>query len=439
MKGLLCASVLTVFVVGCGGARDDIPEVNVSGNQNLEEISAASFADQDWPWWRGPSHNGIAADGPAPPVKWSATENVVWKTDVPGRGHSSPTVVGQRVMLTTADESKKVQSVIAFDRESGDQLWKTDVNEGGFPNRIHNKNTHASGSVTSDGERLFASFFNHDAIKVTALDLDGNKLWEKEAGPFKPRQFEYGYAPSPFVYKSLVIVAADYDGGGYLAALHRKTGDIVWRKPRPAVISYSSPVVAKVGGRDQLLISGCEIVAGYDPATGEQLWSCDATTRSTCGTMVWDGDLVFASGGYPKAETVAVRADGSGEILWRNNTKCYEQSMLAHDGHVYAVDDRGIATCWQAESGEEKWRGRLRGPVSASPVLAGGNLYLSNEAGTTFVFKANPDAFELVAENRLGDDAFATPTICGGQIFLRVASQMGGRRQEMLYCIGSGK
>jgi outer membrane protein assembly factor BamB len=151
--------------------------------------------------------------------------------------------------------------------------------------------------------------------------------------------------------------------------------------------------------------------------------------------MVWDGDLAYASGGYPERETLAVRTDGSGEIVWRNREKCYEQSILAHDGYVYAMNDSGIALCWNARTGEEMWKTRLGGPISASPILAAGHVYCSNEKGTTFVFRADPQRFELVAENQLGEEAFATPTICDNCIFLRVASGTGETRQEMLYCL----
>lgn len=153
--------------------------------------------------------------------------------------------------------------------------------------------------------------------------------------------------------------------------------------------------------------------------------------------MVWDGDLVFASGGYPKAETVCLKA-GSGQLVWRNDQKCYEQSMLAFDGYLYAVTDRGIAYCWRANDGTEMWTSRLAGgPVSASPILANGNIYLANEAGTVYVFKAQPTRFELVSRNQLGDEAFASPTICDSRIYMRTASSAGGKRQETLYCIGT--
>lgn len=393
-------------------------------------------ARTDWPWWRGPVSNGVVVDGPSLPVRFGPAENVVWRAPVPGRGHSSPIVVGDRVFLTTADEAQQTQSVLAFGRADGASLWTTVVSRGGFANRIHAKNTHASPTVASDGRRLFVTFFHHDTVQATALDLEGNIVWQQTAGPFRPRRYEYGYAPSPILYRGTVIVAAEYDGPSYITALDCASGDSVWRTPRRENISYSTPVVAHVAGRDQLLLSGADRVSSYDPANGRELWSVPGTTAATCGTIVWDKDLVFASGGFPGSETVAVRGDGSGEVVWRNSQKCYEQSMLAHHGHVYALTDAGVLYCWRSADGREMWRQRLAGPVSASGVLAGGHVYWSNERGTFYVFRPNPDRFELAGENQLGDESFASPAVSGDQLFLRVASSEGGRRQEMLYCIG---
>ncbi|MGE3410384.1 MAG: PQQ-binding-like beta-propeller repeat protein [Pirellulales bacterium] len=395
-------------------------------------------AKTDWPWWRGPTRNGIASEQPVP-TKLSATDNVVWKAAVPGRGHSSPTVVGQKVFLTTADESQQVHYVLAFDRGSGEALWQTEINRGGFPDKNHPKNTEATPTVASDGEKLFATFFHHEKIEAVALDFEGKILWRQVAGPFNPQAFEYGYAPSPLIYRKNLIVSGEYDGKSFLTALDRKSGKLAWRTPRPEKITFSSPIVANVGGKDHLFLSGSEKVAAYNPNTGKPLWAADGTTAATCGSMVWDGDIVFASGGYPKAETIAVKADRTGKVLWRNNQKCYEQSMLAHDGYLYALTDNGVIYCWRGADGSEMWKERLEGPVSASPVLAGGHIYWANEAGKLYVFRPNPDKFDLVEENQLGTDAFASPAICGGQIFLRVGDSSSGSRKETLYCFGSKK
>lgn len=424
---LLTALLVAVSLVGVGA---------LAAPPSKLEVFAKLSSERDWPWWRGPLRNGIAAESATPPTKWDGETNVVWKTPVPGRGHASPVIVGDRIFLATADEKAKVQSVVAFDRATGKQLWQTEVSQGGFVERTHPKNTEATSTIASDGERVIVTFCHHKTIEAIALDLDGKELWRTTVGPFDPQKYQFGYAPSPLIYKNTVIIALEWDRDSFLYALDLATGKEAWRAPRPANVSYSSPVVAHVAGRDQLLMSGANLVASFDPNSGKPLWSVEGTTDATCSTMVWEGDLVFGTGGYPGSETLAVRADGSGEVVWRNRQKCYEQSMLVHNGYLYAFTDSGVAYCWRASDGEQQWSQRLKGPVSASPVFANGNIYQANEAGLMFVFKATPERFELVAENQLGTEAFASPAVLGKHLFLRVAQQENNERQEYLYCLG---
>lgn len=392
----------------------------------------------DWLSWRGPLANGVAADQPAPPAQFGVDQNVVWKTAVPGRGHSSPIVVGSLVLLTTADEQNQIQFVLAYDRQTGVLRWQRELHRGSFNPKIHAKNTHASPTLASDGRYVYASFNNDRRVQVSKLDLAGNLVWKRSAGPYLPQKYQFGYAPSPLLYRDVLIVAADFEDNGYLVAIKTSDGSEVWRTRRPSQISYSSPIVGRTGGRDQLLISGAAQVASYDPATGERLWSAPVTAPATCGTMVWSERAVFASGGYPKRETAAVASDGSGRVLWRNDEKCYEQSLLYHDGQLYAVNDKGIAFCWDAATGEERWKQRLEGgAVSSSPTLIGDLILVGNERGTFYAFRATPAQFTPVAKSQLGDEAFASPAVVDGRIYLRTASRAGGSRQETLYCIGS--
>ncbi len=392
---------------------------------------------KDWPWWRGPTRDNKAAPGNAIPTTFSATENVLWKAPVPGRGHASPTIVGDAIYLATADAKAGTQSVVAFDRLTGTQRWATVVNTGELPAKIHSKNTHASGTVASDGERVFAIYYNRGAIQIAALDLRGKILWQKHVGPFEPKKYEFGYGASPLLYGGNVIVVADYEGGGFLVALDCTSGEEKWKTARPKLPNYSSPIVAPLAKQHQLLISGCELMASYDPITGKLRWSAETTSPQTCGTVVWDGDLVFASGGYPNKRTVAVRADGSGVVAWANGRKAYEQSMLAHEGFLYAIDDGGRAYCWRAKDGQEMWAHRFKGPISASPVLMGDLILAANELGDFFLYRAKPEACDVVAKNRLGDEVFATPAVCGGRLYIRVSHvDESDNRGEMLYCIG---
>ncbi len=397
------------------------------------------YADSnaDWLAWRGPTGNGIAAPGQTPVTAWSETKNILWKADVPGRGHSTPIVVGDLVVVTTADKAAETQSILTFDRKSGASSWSQVIHRGGLPKEMNKKNSHATPTVASDGSRLYAVFCNSDSVRLTALDLNGHILWTINAGAYAPLKFNSGYAPSPLIYGGNVIVASDFEDG-FVAAFKKSNGKEAWRTPRPSKnVSYSSPIIGNVAGRDQLLISGDEKVSSYDPQGGKLLWVAAGTTKANCGTMVWEGDAVFASGGFPKSETIAIRADGSKEVLWKNSNKCFVPSMLVHEGHLYAVNDNGIAICWRARDGREMWKERLQGPMSPSPILAAGNIYSSNEKGTTFVFKADPERYVEVARNQLGDESFASRTICGGRIYLRHASRTEGSRKETLYCIGT--
>ncbi|RMG42028.1 MAG: dehydrogenase, partial [Planctomycetota bacterium] len=383
----------------------------------------------------GPHGNGTAEDGADPPIEFGPNRNVVWRAAVPGRGHSSPIVLADRVVLTTADERRQTQSVLCFDRDSGRLLWQTPINRGGFGKK-HPKNTYATPTPTSDGKTVYAVFWNHDQVQLAALSLDGKVLWKRYVGPYVPIKYKFGYAPSPLLYDETIIIASEFENGAYLIAVDKRTGRTVWKTPRPSQISFSSPIVGRVAGRDQLLISGAYRVASYDPRSGRLLWSVKGTTAATCGTMVWDGNLVFASGGYPDSQTIAVHADGSRRIAWQNNRKAYEQSLLAVDGFVYAVTDRGIAYCWDAETGQTRWMERLGGLYSSSPTFAAGRIYVSNEAGTTFVLAADPNAARVLARTQLGNEVFASPAICDDRIFYRVAVNENGRRQELLYCFG---
>ncbi|MDF1813519.1 MAG: PQQ-binding-like beta-propeller repeat protein [Verrucomicrobiales bacterium] len=396
--------------------------------------SVFSCLASDWQEWRGPTRNGHAATGENPPTQWSETKNIKWKTPVPGRGHSSPTVIENQIILTTADEQAQTQMVLSFDRNNGRQQWQTVVHQGNLPERIHKKNTHASPTATCDGEKIFVVFFNSTDVYLTALNREGAILWQVKTGEFHSK-YPFGFAASPVLYKDSVIVTSEYEEGGYIAAFRKSDGSEIWRTPRTAGTSYSSPVVARVAGKEQLLISGQSRLSSYDPANGRELWHASGSSPATCGTMVWSGDTVFASGGFPNKETIAIRADGSGEVLWKNGEKCYEQSMLYVDGFLYALNDGGIAFCWNATTGEEMWKVRLRGPVSASPVYAGGKIYAVNEQGTCFVFHPDPSGYRETARNQLGESGFASPSIVDNRIYIRTAFH-GQGGEEFLYCIG---
>ena len=392
-----------------------------------------TFAADDWPWWRGPNRDGIADPDQKPPTDWSAEKNVVWKVPVPGRGHSSPIVVGDHVVITTAEEA--TQSVICYDRATGKQRWKSVIHEGGPVQKRNKKASLASGSVAWDGERFFVAFLHGKAVFATALSPAGEQLWQKKVSDYKVHQ---GYGASPTVFGPLVLVGADNKGGGAFVAFDRKTGEEVWRHERPSTANYASPIVHHVGGKDQLVFTGCELVTSLDPLTGKVNWKHDGSTVETVTSPATDGERFFISGGYSRNHVEALDAQ-TGKVVWGHKTRVYVPSMLVKDGYLYAVGDSGIAYCWESATGKEAWTDRLGGGFTSSPVMVGDRIFAINEKGKVFVYGANPKQFDLLATSQLGDDSFATPTIVGGRVYARVGMRGKGTRQEYLYCLGAGE
>ncbi len=422
---------LLLFSASCT-KRTPVAELSTTQSGVVIHDVEAVLAETDWANWRGPNGNGVAADQPLA-TSWSDTENVRWRASVPGRGHSSPTIIGDQVVVASAIEDQPQQLVIAYDRANGSERWRTVVHSGGFPSKseVHNKATNANSTVASDGQHLFVAMLNQSKVFVTALDLQGKQRWQREVGAFSSK---FGYAPSPIIYKSLVVIAADNQGGGYLAALDRETGAVAWRTARGNASSYSSPIIGTLDGKEQLLITGGDRLASYDPGTGKLNWETPCISEATCGTVVVTGDRVLASGGYPDKETVCVASNG--EKLWSNNTKVYEPSLVASDGLAFAITDDGIAYCWDINDGTQMWRERLGGNFSSSPVVCNGNVYVASLTGQCFVFRASGKGYEQVAQNQLGNDCYASPAISGGEIFFRIGIGSDRDRREELVCIG---
>jgi outer membrane protein assembly factor BamB len=431
---LVGVSVTLAAVVVVGRRQGASALVAPLGAAGSEEVVAPPRPD-DWPCWRGPHGDGTSEG--APPRTWSVSANVAWKVAVPGRGHSSPVVRGDRVYLSTADEDAGVQSLLCYERSAGSLLWNMEVHRGGLMAR-HDKNSHASSTPACDGRCVYVAFVNHDALWLSAIASDGGLAWQTRVGPFVS---EWGYGSSPVIYRGLVIVAGENKGSklahftglcSYLAAVRASDGEVVWRVRRPRAFSYGTPVVARVCGRDQLVLAGAEAVTSYDPATGAELWYCPWPAGRTAGTAALGPDRVFAATTVPRAEWLCVRADGSGDVgathvEWRHSRAVPDvPSPICYGGRLYAVTDSGQAVCLDVTTGEVVWQHRLAGSFSASPVLAGELLYAVSESGTTYIFKAAAK-FEAVAKNVLPDDVFATPAVAGHQLILR------GR--QTLYCM----
>ncbi len=404
--------------------------------QSADSLELLKKSQIDWPWWRGPAGDGIASSEQTPPTRWSESENIRWRVPLPGRGHGSATVVGQRVYITAADLDRDLQTVLCFHRGSGDSVWESIVHSGGLKTKGNKKQNEkaslASTTIACDGEQLYVNFLNNEAVWTTALNLKGDILWQRKISDYIVHQ---GYGSSPALYKHLLIVSADNKGGGVIMALERSTGQLAWKRSRPKKPNYASPVIVNAAGRDQLILTGCDLVTSLDPLTGQTHWEIEGSTTECVTSAVSDGTHIFTSGGYPKNHISAVSADGSGKVVWEDDIRAYVPSMLCRDDHLFAVLDAGVAVCLRCSDGKEIWKARLGGTFSSSPVMVGDLIFATNEGGESFIFKAGTNRFQLVAENKLGTSVFATPTICGGQIFTRVAHMEGSHRQEYLYCI----
>jgi len=434
MPKVIVASLLLIAFFLLAGCGKDGSEVAIQGPAAVDDLPEITVAHGDWPWWRGPACDNAAAADQDPPLVWSETENVVWRVELPGRGHGTPCLWGDRIFLATGQKEEQTISMLCLDRDSGNTLWQTTLHDGPLP-KIHGDNSHASATVACDGDRVFFPYQTSAAVRMAALDFEGKILWDKQVAPYESVQ---GYSASPAVYKSAVIVPTDASPHvpSKLTALHRKTGEVVWQVDRPDDgESYASALVAHVAGRDQVFIIGVDQTRSYDPNNGTPLWHCKGPADYVAATVAFDDDMVFATGGYPQVALLGIRADGTGHVtgshlVWKSDKKAgYVPSPLLHDGLLYAVSDKkGLMRCYEPASGEIVWEHTLKGMFYSSPVSVGEKIYLfDRDKGKGYVMKAGR-RFELLAENTLPDGAFATPVISGGRIYLRTLGDF--------YCFG---
>lgn len=426
---LLC---LVGFLAGCGAAPPDVQEIRPNAKTESSAQPIELFTT-DWNMWRGQNQTGRVEELTVP-TEWSEDKNVSWKSPVPGTGHSSPIIIGDRVFLTSADEQSKSQFVLGFDRSNGEQLWSTQINQGDF-SRKHPKNSFASATPACDGHLLFVTFVNHQRLQVAALDFDGAIIWETDAGEF---QAEHGYGASPTLFEDFVIVSGDSRGGGFLAALDRSSGDIIWRIKREANGghgNYSSPVVANLAGQPQLVQTGFNKTVSFDPKSGEEIWRVDGPATVTGNTPAFADPYVIVSGGYPEKSTMCIKADGKGDvtdthIVWetQRNT-AYVPSPIIDGENVVVLTGDGIGTSFNIESGKKNWQKRIGGNFSASPIQVGDLFYITNEGGKITIFKGG-ESYEAISENSLDSSGgMATPAVSDNQLFIRTTSH--------LYCISN--
>ncbi len=434
------------------------PWVDTSRTVGQEE--AARF---NWPSFRGPSGSGVA-DGQDPPTTWDAETggNVLWKTPIPGLGHSSPIIWGDRIFLTTAisadpnsifrygtdgrqdrrsDRSPHVWQVYSIDRRSGAVVWVREPTTGRPSVQRHPKNSYASATPATDGEHVVVLIATGGLL---AYDFDGNLLWQVELGPLDAGAsydgtYQWGSASSPIIWNGLVIVQADQQEGSFIAAFDVETGEEIWRTPRDLISSFSTPTIHVGADRVELVTNGAGTMFGYDPSNGEELWRMSGSSLNTTPTPVSHEGLIFVTSGYRTRPIFAVREGATGDIslaagesssprvAWSSSRDGpYIASPLVYRGYLYVVSANGVLTVFESATGERAYKRRIGdrgGAYSASPVAAAGRIYLTSEDGDIFVLRAGPE-YELLATNRMHEVCLATPAISAGQIFIRTTGHL---------------
>jgi hypothetical protein len=397
----------------------------------MSVLSEATVAE-NWPGWRGPRGDGTSREKNVP-VKWSRNQNIAWKTSIPGKGHASPIVWQDNIFVVTAVKEKKQRILLCLNRKNGRILWQRVVIEAPLE-RINRLNSYASSTPATDGRNVYVSFLDVDKMFIAAYDFDGNNVWKVRPGVFASM---HGYCSSPIIWKDKLIVNGDHDGPSYIVALNRATGQTIWKTPRPnKTRSYCAPIIRRIDGRNQMILSGTMCVASYDPDTGRQHWTIDGPTEQFVASLVYNGELLFMTCGYPEHYIQAIRPDGHGNVtdthvLWQKDRDCsYVPSPIVFGPYFLIVSDPGIATCFEAKTGKSLWRKKLGRHYSASLVSADGLVYFLSDKGIMTVVRPGPE-LDIVARNELGENTYASPAISNGQIFIRA--------EKHLYCIGSGK
>ena len=400
------------------------PETPAQG-VGVRMVPPAGDGARYWSRWRGPSGQGVV-EGSGYPDTWSDTANVHWKVPVPGIGHSSPIVWGDRIFLTTSRNRGQQVSILCFRRSDGALLWETDAPEG-RAERHHGKNTPASATPTTDGERVYASFGSRGMM---AVDFEGNLVWHRDLGRIDNY---HGPAGSPLLYRDTVIIYQDQDGGAFVIALDARTGETRWRTARSARVGWGTPVAISVGDHDELIVSSQQLVQSYDPATGDELWRCTGMLREVIPTPVVGLGLVFCTSGRA-GPTLAIRPGGRGDVTdthveWRTSRGSpFVPSPILYGDYLYTLNDMSsIITCLNARTGETVWQERLGRPtregISASPIIVDDKLFVTNDNGQTFVLKTGPE-FELLHINDIGTRTLATPALVDGMWYIRTTGEL---------------
>ena len=404
-------------------------------------ILCTRFAQaENWPTFRGPGGQGVSHETGLP-LKWSGAENVAWKTPIPGEGWSSPIVFGDDVFLTAATEEGVSCRVLALDRRTGAVRWNTEVVRQ-VPTRKEQKNSYASPTPVTDGKHVYAVFSDGT---LAALDLAGTVVWTNRDYKFYSK---HGMGASPRLFGDQLIMPFDGSSDGedrqigwkipwdraFVLALDKQTGKTLWQAKRGmSRIAHVTPSLWKGADSAQIISGAGDVVQGFDPATGKQLWTVHSQGEGVTPSIVLGDDLIYSASGFEKPTIRAVRPGGTGDvtqthIAWEQTKGVPSLSSLLYvKPHLYAVTDAGVATCFAAETGELIWQERIGGKHSASPVAAEGRIYFLSEEGETVVIAAGAK-FEILARNPLQETCQASMAVSQGQFFIRT--------QQHLFCLG---
>jgi outer membrane protein assembly factor BamB len=426
MRNLSAAIILATSALAVLHAQPDV----------VRMIPADGEAAKYWSRWRGPSGQGHVG-GTNYTDTWSTKEHVKWRALVPGEGHSSPIVWGDNIFLTTSTDGGAKVSLLAFKRSDGTRLWQTVVPSSGVEH-VYWKNSRASATPTTDGERIYASFGTHG---LAAFDFSGKIVWHRQMGQLANY---HGSAGSPVLYKSKnasapdrIFLFQDHDGSAtlrsFVAAFDAKTGKTIWWKDRAETVGWGTPVVIQAGDRDELVVSSQRRIHSYSPETGEELWTVRGNTFEVIPTPVVGHGFVFCSSGRA-GPTFAIRPGGKGDVTtthvaWTSpRGSPFVPSGMVHGDLLYLVNDmQSILTVFNARTGQLAYQDRLGEPVkegfSSSPVAVGNKIFFTNDDGRTFVVEAGP-VFKLLRTNDMGARVIASPALVDGVWYWRTDREL---------------
>ncbi|MBI1176491.1 PQQ-binding-like beta-propeller repeat protein [bacterium] len=412
-------------------------------------LQFSAHAANNWPQWRGPAADGVAPAG-HPPLEWSETRNVKWKVPIPGEGHSTPVVWGQRMFLLTAvpqgnsADGGRSQTptaeysfdLVCLDRETGKELWRRTCRKEIPHEGHHPTNSYASGSPVTDGEHVWVHYSSRG---VYCFTVEGEPVWQKDFGKMQTRN-GFGEGTSPALADGKLVVLWDTEGESWIAALDAKTGEQIWKQSRDERTTWSTPLIVENQGHKQVVVNATNAVRSYDLATGDLLWQCAGQTANAIPSPVTDGDLLYVMSGFRGNAAYAIDPAGRGDlsdtefVKWKlTRGTPYVPSPLLYDGTLYFLQGNdGIFSAVNAKTGEVYFQQeRLPGVrgVYASPVAAGGRIYLSSREGVTLVLEPGKEV-KVLATNKLPDPIDASPVVIGDELYLRTHTH--------LYCISEG-